>query len=373
MYLPQIPMKKLFLYLPGFIALSALTPVSFVTAQDAPAEPAAEAKVHPPVSLPDPVAIVEGEKISRDELQTNFNNILANANRPVSSLTTEQQLTGYHRILEDMIIEKILDKKVSGTKVNDAEVEEGMKEIRAQFPSEEVMKEQIEKSGQSMEKVREAVKSGVQKQKWIEAQVEDEVKVTSAEAEEFYKSQPDSFKVPETVRASHILIQTPEGASDEVLAEKKKAIDSAAARLKKGEDFAAVAKEVSEDPGSKEKGGDLDFFAKDRMVPEFADAAWKLKKDEVSEPVKSQFGYHIIKLTDRKEAREVPFSEASERITGYLQEQKRREAIQKLVMGLREKADVKVMLPPIPKQDAPAQPAAEAPAQSAAPAATPGS
>ena len=137
------------------------------------------------------------------------------------------------------------------------------------------------------------------------------------------------------------------------MAEKEAAIKAVAARLKKGEDFATVAKEVSEDPGSKETGGDLDFFSKDRMVPEFADVAFKLKKGEVSDPVKTQFGFHIIKATDHKDARTVPLDEAKEKIVQHLQQQKQQAAATQLFDSLQKNAKIENFLPPLLASDAP--------------------
>lgn len=116
---------------------------------------------------------------------------------------------------------------------------------------------------------------------------------TDAAMKKFYDEQIGQIKPTEEVRARHILI---EGEDDA-----KKAL----ARVKGGEDFAKVAKELSKDPGSGAEGGDLGFFTKDRMVPEFAEAAFALKPGEVSGLVKSQFGFHIIKLEERR-AKPVP-------------------------------------------------------------------
>ena len=88
--------------------------------------------------------------------------------------------------------------------------------------------------------------------------------------------------------------------------QKLKAAQGAEARAKKGEDFTALAKELSEEPGAKESGGDLGFFPKDRMVPEFAEVAFSEKVGEISDPVRTQFGWHVIKVTEKKPAGTLP-------------------------------------------------------------------
>jgi peptidyl-prolyl cis-trans isomerase C len=146
----------------------------------------------------------------------------------------------------------------------------------------------------------------------------------------------------EEVRARHILVE------DEAQAK------AAAARLKKGEDFAKVAGELSKDPGSGKEGGDLGWFTKDRMVPEFADTAFKLAKGQVSDPVKSQFGWHVIKVEDKRTKPLPDFAAVKPQIDQYLE----RKAQQDIVLALREKAKVERLDQPAA---APA-PAAPAPA-----------
>lgn len=128
----------------------------------------------------------------------------------------------------------------------------------------------------------------------------------------------------EEVRARHILVE------DEAQAK------AAAARIKKGEDFAKVAGELSKDPGSGKEGGDLGWFTKDRMVPEFAETAFKLEKGQVSDPVKSQFGWHVIKVEDKRTKPLPEFEAVKPQIDQYLE----RKAQQDIVLGLREKAKV---------------------------------
>ena len=101
------------------------------------------------------------------------------------------------------------------------------------------------------------------------------------------------------VRARHILVRAAPGDEKASKAAEDK-IKAIIARLKKGEDFAKVAKEVTEDPSGKANGGDLGYFTKEQMVPEFAEAAFKLDKGEISEPVKTQFGWHVIKVEDKR-------------------------------------------------------------------------
>ena len=133
------------------------------------------------------------------------------------------------------------------------------------------------------------------------------------------------------------------------MAEKAKVAQSLLARVKKGEDFAKLAAEKSEDPSAKQNSGDLDFFGKDEMVPEFANAAFQMKQDEVSaEPVRSQFGYHVIKVTGHKDAETMALDQVKPQLMAYLKGQKKQQEVKEIVEEMRSKADVKINLPDAP-------------------------
>ena len=185
----------------------------------------------------------------------------------------------------------------------------------------------------------------LQQQRWMQSQIKDGDKITDADAKKFYDSNTEEFKNPETVKASHILFTVNKDDSPEVVKQKEDAAKKAIARAKKGEDFNKLAKELSEEPGAKESGGDLGFFAKDRMVPEFAEAAFSQKPGEISGPVRTQFGWHVIKVTDKKPAGTVPFEEVKEQIIAYLKSAKQREAVQAILKKLKDSAQIESTLP----------------------------
>ncbi|MDG2125360.1 MAG: peptidylprolyl isomerase, partial [Verrucomicrobiales bacterium] len=143
-------------------------------------------------------------------------------------------------------------------------------------------------------------------------------------------------------KARHILVKTEAGLDGAGMAEKKAKIEAIRARLtgEKAEDFATVAKEASEGP-SGPQGGDLGQFGRGQMVKEFDAAVFSQKVGEVGEPVKTQFGYHLILVEERNEAGgRVPLAEVSGKITEFLKGQQGQEVIGKFVDGLREKAEI---------------------------------
>ncbi len=318
----------------------AAAPAAVPAAPAAPAAPAVKA-----LEIKDPVAVVEGVEIKKVDLDEALVGVLAQSGRTPADIPAEQKAGAYRMILDDIIVDKLIGKRSAEVKVPDEEVEATFKKVTANFGSDEEIKKQMEKSGQTMEKVKENIRTNLRQQKWVEDQIKGKGEVTDADAEDFYKKNPEQFKAPERVRASHILLSVKADATPEAVTEKEKAAQAIYARVKNGEDFAKLAKELSEDPSAKTNSGDLDFFAKEQMVPEFSAAAFGMKKDEISEPVRSQFGYHIIKVTDRKDAETVPLEKAKPQLLAYLKQQKKQGEVEKLVKGIREKADVKINLP----------------------------
>ena len=136
------------------------------------------------------------------------------------------------------------------------------------------------------------------------------------------------------VHARHILLRAPAG-DEKASKEAEDKIKAVIARLKKGEDFAKVAGEVTEDPSGKANGGDLGYFSKDQMVPEFSEAAFKLEAGQISDPVKTQFGWHVIKVEDKRK-REVPgFEQVKPQLESYLVRRAQADYVTKLREGAK--------------------------------------
>jgi peptidyl-prolyl cis-trans isomerase C len=139
----------------------------------------------------------------------------------------------------------------------------------------------------------------------------------------------------EEVHARHILVRAAAG-DDKASKAAEDKIKAVIVRLNKGEDFTKVATEVTEDPSGKANGGDLGYFSKDQMVPEFADVAFKLDKGKISEPVKTQFGWHVIKVEDKRQKPPPSFDEVKPQLEAFVS----RKAQAELVTKLRESAKV---------------------------------
>ena len=238
-----------------------------------------------------------------------------------------------------------MTKRSEQIEVKDEDIAAQFEQFRTRFGTAEAFEEQMKQSGQSVEKIKTDIRAYLKQQNWVQEQVKDAPKATDADAEEYFTKNPNDFKKPEQVRASHILVAVPADATEEQVGEKKKLADAIAVRVKGGEAFDKLAAELSEDPSAKQNSGDLNFFSREQMVPEFANAAFGMQKGEISAPVKSQFGFHIIQLTDRKEAETMGLESVKPRLLAFLNQRMRDSQIQKVLTELREKAEVKILLP----------------------------
>jgi peptidyl-prolyl cis-trans isomerase C len=165
----------------------------------------------------------------------------------------------------------------------------------------------------------------------LEKEIEAKAKVTEQDVKDYYNKHKEELSAVSEVRASHILVKT-EGDAKKILE-----------RLRKGEDFAAIAKKSSIDPGSAQNGGDLGYFSSGQMVPEFEAAAATLKEGEVSrEPVKTKFGYHIIKVTDRKKGKPVEFEKIKGVLFQRISAEKQKEFFDSYIENLKKTYKVEI-------------------------------
>jgi peptidyl-prolyl cis-trans isomerase C len=162
---------------------------------------------------------------------------------------------------------------------------------------------------------------------YIKREVAQKVTVSDDELKSYYDSHRDEFKTPEMIKARHILVKVDPAASADDRQKAKEKAEMFLKKIKNGEDFAKLASEVSDDPGTKPKGGDLGFFPRGRMVKPFEDAAFSLKPGEVSPIVETQFGFHIIKVEDKKDAAVEPFDTVKELLRQKMVQDRSRQVI----------------------------------------------
>ncbi|MEK3989083.1 peptidylprolyl isomerase [Robertmurraya sp. FSL R5-0851] len=210
--------------------------------------------------------------------------------------------------LDVLITNKLIELEADKQKltVSDEEVDEELATLAESYGGETALEEAVVASGSTMDDVRDDIISYIKTEKLLEPRIE----ITDEELQTYFDENKDTFATAEQVQASHILV------ADEATANEVKS------KLDAGEDFSELAKEYSTDTTTAESGGDLGYFSSGDMVAEFEEVAFALGVDEISAPVKTDYGYHIIKVVDHQEAKEANFEDSKEEISDTLMNDK---------------------------------------------------
>ncbi len=365
----------------SFKRLMVLAATGLLSASYAGAAAAPPASSGPPAKpkltdlFPDTVVCKgKGFEIKRSQLDEEMTGVKSAAAARGQVIPPEQAAVIEPQLLERMIQIRMLlgvatdaDKtmgKQTSTKRFDA--------IATRAGNQETLNRQFKALGTSQEEVR----AKMLDEFTAEAVLERELKInaTDAEARKYYDEHPARFEQPEMVRASHILFSTRDKVTNQELSEDKKAAKRKTAedvlkRARAGEDFTRLVKEYSDDPGSKDTGGEY-TFPRGQMVAEFEAAAFSLKTNEVSDLVTTQFGYHIIKLSEKIPAKKLEYAKVQSDIHEYLKQEQmknRQQEVKNYLDRLKKTSGVEILDPDLKAKVASAQtapaPAVGAPSQ----------
>ena len=303
-------------------------------ANTAAAQKQAEPAKPVPEVLPTVVARVNGEEVVKADLERLLKLREMEAGEPVPK---ERRDEIYRALIDQLVTYTALvqEARARGITVTDAEAKQAFDEQRAMMPDEGAFNKALADRNMTAEGLRADLRNGLAVNKMMEAELAKPPAVSDAEVQDFYDKNPDEFT---EVRASHILFKT-DGADDAAKKKSRAAAEDVLKQAKAGADFAELARKHSGD-GSAQQGGDLGFFNKGRMVPEFSNAAFNLKPGQTSDIVETQFGYHIIKVTDRKV---VPMAEVSEKIRAFLARRKSLEMQKAFVSDVKNKSKIEVL------------------------------
>lgn len=271
------------------------------------------------------------------------------------------------KVVNELIVKSLLDTEIEkrGIKVEENDIQEEMKSIIDKVGSKEELNKLLKQRGVSNSDFTEDLKTQIRIKKLV-ASI-NKIKISDSDAEKYYKTHLDEFKHAEQVRASHILVSSDtlqmirdlkaknkdisatemNAKMDEMIAAQKAKAEAILAEVKANPDnFEQIAMKKSEDKVSGERGGELGFFSRNDMVKEFSDAAFAMKPNTISENlVKTNYGFHIIKVTDRAEAGTTPFVKVKDEIKFYLETKEQIKTLKNLTDGLMKTAKIEYLDP----------------------------
>jgi len=337
-----------------FILLALLVGLSLGCAEEAPEVETVDLAQVPDLFeqplQPNPLALaaedvvitVEDENITHGDVMQATQMRMMQLSRQVPPQQLSQLYPRVYKEMSEMLVANILLTKAaekSSLVVSDETLAEEVANIEANIPEEKTLQDMLAENEVDLDEWKENLKKQLLIGKLVEEKTADIEEATLVEAEAFYTENIASFKVPESVSASHILMAfTPED-TDETKAKKKEDLAELREEILAGGSFEELAAENSDCP-SKEQGGSLGTFGRGQMVPAFEEAAFGMTIGDVSELVETQFGYHLIKVTDHQAEGVQSLADVKDQLQAYLTSQKKQEALIAYISELKEKADV---------------------------------
>jgi peptidyl-prolyl cis-trans isomerase C len=324
-------------YKPLFVSLALGATVFFATGVwSAPEKKAEEVAVH-----------VNGQPITAATVQAEIKEVTDRLQDQGRTPTDAELASLRELVLEKLIKLELLqqESKKAGIVVSAAEIDTAVSGIKKGFPDDKAFAKALGETGTTEAELRKQIGKTLTIQKFIDTKFKSKAQVTEQEAKDFYSKNQDKFAQPELAHARHILIAAKASEPKADRDRKRAKLVQIQKQLKGGADFGELAKQSSDCP-SKERGGDLGFFPRGQMVKPFADAVFKMKPGETSEIVETEFGYHLIRLEEKKPAKTVSFEEAKGKITAYLTQEKVTGDVEAFLAQAKGKATIKNPSPP---------------------------
>jgi peptidyl-prolyl cis-trans isomerase SurA len=252
----------------------------------------------------------------------------------------------YRKVLDKLIEEKLIDQEVkrSDVKVTSKEIEGAVEQVKRQNAlNQEGLEKLLSKEGLTLETYKKEVEKRLQRMKLINWAVKVETEPGEKELRDFYQKNIDQYRSNESYRPSHIIFLVPKEATPEEIREIRKRCQRVLEKIKRGEDFGEMALLYSQDTSAKDRG-DLGYFKKGELLPDLEKEALRLQVGEVSGIIRTNFGFHVIKLLDRKGGIPFPFEEVKERVNADYYEKEREKTLQRFLSTLKEKAIIEIKL-----------------------------
>lgn len=293
------------------------------------------------------VAKVNGVGITRERLQSRVDTSMEDNGMNYGGITRPHQYREMQRSALDLLIAQELlwqNAEQDGYDASPYEVDAAFEEVRRDFPSERAMSAHLARNAMTEESLKEDLRRRISIRKWAYESLGESIMISDAEVHDFYVTNQVHFVRPEEVNVRHVLIKLAPSADDDAIAAARDRMDAILRKAQAGADFAELAREYSEGPSAAD-GGELGFAPRGVFVQPFEDAAFALQAGEISGITRTGYGFHIIKLLDRRDGSALPESEVAPAIRERLFEDRLLEAMAAQVKGLRQQASIEILIP----------------------------
>jgi len=323
-----------------YVKIRSFAPIAALLAGILISLPAVAAE-NKPADADKKMAVVNGVVISQDQFDKELSVHMDRASRQGQQLSDAQLAELKKNVLDGLIERELLyqQSRKAGIKIADQAVDEQIATIKQRFPGEQDYKNALSAMQLTEEEVKAQIARGLAIRELINEQIMNKIEVSDEESKAYYDAHPQLFKQPEQVKASHILIKVETDATDAQKAEARKKIDEIQQKIKAGGDFGELAKEFSEGP-SNVRGGDLGYFRRGQMVKPFEDAAFSMQPGEVSEVVETRFGYHLIKVYDKKPEENLAYADVKEKLGQHMKQEKAEKEAGQYIEQLKKDAKI---------------------------------
>ena len=246
----------------------------------------------------------------------------------------DRDLARTGRSLESLIAQANVEMAAAGEPISGGAIDHEMDLLRWQFGA--------NRPWNALEQfvLRREMRANLRARAWLEAQLSSAIKPNDEEIRSFYNADPDLFLEPLRLRASHLFLAAPDGYPPDMTEAKEVLINALATRLAKGEPFSALVAQFSEDEATKNRGGDLNYFAEERMLPKVFAAAHSLGIGATSGPIRSRLGFHVLQLTSIRPPERLSLAQAAPEISALLENKKRPAALAAVVARLGGKIEI---------------------------------
>ena len=305
------------------------------------------------LKIPEVVAQVNGVDIQSKYIEFRMNQILKNVKRP---LTIREKTSVVKDLIEKEIVRELVNQqgKKNNLEVGSGLIEKEMTALRKPYDSDEEFEKALGARNITIDDLKKSITVDINARKLLNQEIKGKITISDADVKKYYEENKHKFHRPESYRARHILAaifppdmlrSTPvtelQNKKEELTQKAEEKIDKIIKELKEGANFEELAKRISDDEASRENGGDLDVIYKGIFDPTFDEAVSKLNPGEISGKVETQFGFHVIKLTEKRPPEQAPFKELEEAIQKHLFMEEAKVLVASYVEDLKKEAKIK--------------------------------